>query len=258
MLTIRDLSIGFRRYLGLFRQDEVTRLSDITLNLAPGEVLAVIGSSGSGKSLLAHAVLGLLPPNAILRGAMTFHGQSLVGAYPAGLRGRRIALIPQQVSHLDPLARVERQIAWAARRAGGRAQAAGQLATLGLAPGTGRMFPNQLSGGMARRVLMATATGGTPDLLIADEPTSGLDPECRDRVLRLLRDRATAGAAVLLITHDLHAALPFADRVAILDEGRLCGVEAARDFQGDGAALTAAHARLLWQALPENGFRVDA
>ena len=161
MLTIRDLSIGFRRYLGLFRQDEVTRLSDITLNLAPGEVLAVIGSSGSGKSLLAHAVLGLLPPNAILRGAMTFRGQSLIGAYPAGLRGRRIALMPQQVSHLDPLARVERQIAWAARRAGGRAQAAGQLATLGLAPGTGRMFPNQLSGGMARRVLMATATGGT-------------------------------------------------------------------------------------------------
>ena len=258
MLTIRDLSIGFRRYLGLFRQDEVTRLSDITLNLAPGEVLAVIGSSGSGKSLLAHAVLGLLPPNAILRGSMAFRGQSLIGAYPAGLRGRRIALMPQQVSHLDPLARVERQIAWAARRAGGRAQAAGQLATLGLAPGTGRMFPNQLSGGMARRVLMATATGGTPDLLIADEPTSGLDPECRDRALRLLRDRATAGAAVLLITHDLHAALPFADRVAILDEGRLCGVEAARDFQGDGAALTAAHARLLWWALPENGFRVDA
>ncbi|MFJ1293475.1 ATP-binding cassette domain-containing protein [Paracoccus yeei] len=186
----------------------------------------------------------------------------MIGAYPAGLRGRRIALMPQQVSHLDPLARVERQIAWAARRAGSRAGAGGhaarRLADLGLAAGTGRLFPNQLSGGMARRVLLAAATGGAPDLLVADEPTAGLDPDCRDTVLRLLRERAAAGGAVLLITHDLHATLPFADRVAILDEGRLCGVEAARDFQGDGAALTAAHARLLWRALPENGFRVDA
>ncbi|MFC3167259.1 ATP-binding cassette domain-containing protein [Paracoccus fontiphilus] len=259
MLTVRDLSIGFRRYTGLFRQTQVTRLSGLTLTLDAGEVLAVIGGSGAGKSLLAHAVLGLLPPNAVLRGQIAFRGQPLTGGdYPAALRGRRIALVPQQISHLDPMARAGRQIGWAARRAGAAAAVPDRLAALGLPPGAARLYPGQLSGGMARRVLLAMAQAGAPDLLVADEPTAGLDPQNRRTVLRLLRDHARQGGAVLLITHDLTAALPFADRVAILDNGRMAGLEAARDFRGDGAALASAHARALWRALPENGFLADA
>nr|WP_201742154.1 AAA family ATPase [Mangrovicoccus ximenensis] len=126
------------------------------------------------------------------------------------------------------------------------------------AAGPCRDYPSQLSGGMARRVLLAMAASGAPDLLVADEPTAGLDPENRDTVLRLLRDHAGAGGAVLLITHDLKAALPFADRVAILDEGRMSGLEPAAAFRGDGGFLTSGHARALWRALPENGFRADA
>ncbi|MTH78386.1 ATP-binding cassette domain-containing protein [Paracoccus aestuariivivens] len=258
MLTIRDLSVGFRRYRGLFRHEETSRLSGLNLTLDAGEVLAVIGGSGAGKSLLAHAILGLLPPNAVLRGKLAFRGQALNPVYPPALRGRKIALIPQQVSHLDPLARTGAQMSWAARRSGSAADTTARLAALGLPPQVAQLFPDQLSGGMARRVLLAMAEAGAPDLLIADEPTAGLDPENRDAVLRMLGEHARRGAGILLITHDLKSVLPIADRVAILDEGRMRGIEFPRNFTGRGAELTSSYARDLWRALPENGFLTDA
>lgn len=255
MLSVENLSIGFRCYVGLFWQAEVTRLSNLSFDLAEGEILGVIGGSGAGKSLLAHAILGLLPPNATLRGTMSFRGQPLT-PYPAALRGRRIALMPQQVSHLDPLARLGTQARWAARRAG--ALRPPDLQSLGLGPETSRLYPDQLSGGMARRALFALAETGQPDLLIADEPTAGLDRENRDRLLAMLKVHADRGGAVILVTHDLIPVLPIAHRVVILDDGHMCGVESSRDFHGDGATLTSPHARALWRALPENGFQTDA
>jgi peptide/nickel transport system ATP-binding protein len=258
MLTLENLSLGFRCYSGLFRQISVSRLSGLSLTLAEGELLAVIGSSGAGKSLLAHAILGLLPENALLGGEMAFRGQSLIGAYPAALRGRRIGLMPQEISHLDPLARARRQILWAGRRAHVRADVDGSLARLGLTPAMAEKYPSALSGGMARRVLLAMASVGVPDLLVADEPTAGLDPDNSASVLRWLRAHAAGQRAVLLIGHDLRAVLPYADRVLVLDEGRSQGVEAAADFCHDGGRLRSAHARALWRALPENGFLADA
>lgn len=258
MLRIEDLSVGFLCYEGLLRQREVRRLSGLTLDLQAGEILAVIGASGAGKSLLAHAILGLLPPNAVTGGKITFQGQSLENAVPEGLLGRKMALVPQQITHLDPLARVGSQLAWALRRTKGAASAEELLARYDLSPETPRLYPSQLSGGMARRVLLAIASAGAPDLLIADEPTAGLDPENRDRVLSGLRHHARCGGAVLLITHDLAAALPCCDRVALLCDGEMCGLEAACDFTGTGAALRSPYARALWQALPENGFLTDA
>ncbi|WP_136684287.1 ATP-binding cassette domain-containing protein [Falsirhodobacter xinxiangensis] len=255
MLNVENLGIGFSRYTGLLRQEEMTRLSGVSFDLCEGEVLAVIGGSGAGKSLLAHALLGLLPPNATLRGTMSFRGRSMT-PYPASLRGRRIALMAQQVSHLDPLARLGAQTRWAARRTG--AAKVPDLQTLGLGPETCRLYPGQLSGGMARRALFALAGVGQPDLLIADEPTAGLDPENRDRLLALLQAHAHRGGAVILITHDLMPALPVADRVMILDEGHMCGFESSRDFKGDGMALTSPYAHALWRALPENAFLTDA
>lgn len=258
MLELSDVSIGFRSYSGWFRQQEVTRLSGLDLSISAGEVVAVTGASGAGKSLLAHAILGLLPPNAVLRGGMRFDGHDLTAPYPAHLRGRHIALMPQEIGHLDPLATAGRQIRWAVRRTGGTGSACDRIAALGLPAEVGDLYPNQLSGGMARRVLMAIACAGAPDLLIADEPTTGLDPENRDTVLRKLRTHADAGRSVLLITHDLAAALPHADRVVILDDGRMCAVESAAAFRAEGVTLFSDHARALWQALPENGFRADA
>lgn len=222
MLTIRGLSVSFARYRG-FRRVEDTALSGIDLCLRAGEVVGVVGSSGAGKSLLAHAILGVLPPNAVQRG--TIHAE-------------RAGLVPQRISHLDPLARIGQQVHWA-----------GGIAPKALAP----LYPHQLSGGMARQALLAIATARAPRLLVADEPTAGLDPSRRAEVLAHLRRHADAGGAVLLISHDLIAALPICDRVALLEDGRMRGIEDARAFCGDGAGLSP-HARALWRALPENGF----
>lgn len=258
MLSVRNLSIGFHRYEGLLARGHVTRLSNLSLGLAAGEVLAVAGASGAGKSLLAHAILGLLPPNAFCQGDITFQGQRLEGKTLRDLRGRRIALVPQQITHLDPLAPVGAQLTWARRRTGAGLCANDLLARVGLGVDVARLYPAQLSGGMARRVLLAMAGAGAPDLLIADEPTAGLDPENRDLVLSLLRGHATRGGAVLLITHDLSAALPFSDRVALLRDGQICGFEAAGDFTGAGERLHSPYAKSLWRALPANGFHADA
>lgn len=259
MLAISDLSVSFRRYRSLLRQEEVARLSHITLGLAAGEVLGVIGSSGAGKSLLAHAILGLLPPNAVVRGPMRFEGEHLNAQSLPRLRGRRIALLPQQISHLDPMARVGRQIGWAVGRGGAKKGGVQErLAAVGLSEEVGAVYPHHLSGGMARRVMLAIAAAGNARLMIADEPTAGLDPDNRDAVLARLRGHADGGGAVLLITHDLIPALRIVDRVAILDEGRLVSIAGAGEFRGEGEALTCGHARALWRALPRNGFVVNA
>jgi len=259
MLEIDALSLHFRRYEGLFRHVEVEALGAISLTLAAGEVLAVVGASGSGKSLLAHAILGILPGNAVLRGSLRFEGRTLDAATKAELCGRRIGLVPQSVSYLDPLARNGDQLRWAAIRSGRARRDAARLAqpalkAVGLDPAVARDFPHSLSGGMARRLAMAIATVGEADLVIADEPTNGLDPDNAGRVLATLAGLARRGKGVMLITHDLVGALPYADRVAILDGGRLIDLEPASAFSGRGDGLRSAYARSLWRALPQNDF----
>lgn len=238
-LTIRDLSLGFSMPDGLWRRREAWLLRGLNLQVAAGQITALIGASGAGKSLLAHAILGALPGHARVAGRIEVRG--------------RIGFLPQQSGWLDPTARVGDQIAWAARRAGCPAQAEARLAALDLGPEVAALYAHQLSGGMARRVLMAMALIGRPALLVADEPTAGLDPDCAGRLLASLRAHAGQGGAVLLITHDLTAALPFTDEVAMIAEGRLSPACAARAFAGDGADLPDA-ARRQWLALPQNGF----
>ncbi|WP_290685138.1 AAA family ATPase, partial [Haematobacter sp. UBA3484] len=131
------------------------------------------------------------------------------------------------------------------------------LAGVGLAAGVAPLRPHALSTGMARRVMLAAALAQEAGLIVADEPTAGLDPHHRDVILDRLRAEADRGAGVLLITHDLSAALARADSVAVLEGGALVGVEPARAFAGAGEGLSPA-ARRLWCALPENGFLTDA
>lgn len=257
LLEIDQLSIAFRRYAGLVHQTSTLALAPLSLSLKRGEVLALVGASGAGKSLLAHALFGILPANTVIGGSVRLAGTLLDAEGLAACRGRRMALVPQSISHLDPLARCGRQLRWAARRAGVQTTSesrAALLARFGLDAAAERAFPHQLSGGMARRMLLAMAAIGQADLVVADEPTSGLDQDNALAVLAHLRALAALGRGVLLITHDLALALPFADRVALLREGHLAGLEPARAFAGTGSALTSPYARALWQALPQNGF----
>lgn len=248
LLEIRNLSLCF--------PCGGVPLEDVTLTARPGEMLAIVGASGAGKSLLARAVLHLLPAHARMGGEIRLNGIPLSPATAAGMRGRALALVPQSVTFLDPLATVGQQIRWAARRAGlPRSFPVDQaLARVGLPPEVARLYPGAISAGMARRVLLAAALAGDPGVVLADEPTDGLDPDNLRRVLRRLRALADAGRTVVVITHDLVTALAYADRVAVMRDGRILAEERAAAFSGDGSALLSDWSRRLWNALPQNAF----
>lgn len=258
MLTVRDLSITFTMYTTGLRRREVAPVAGLDLDVKSGEVVAIVGSSGSGKSLLAHAVLGILPSNARADGEMRFRGERLTPERQAALRGKSIALIPQSVAFLDPLMAVGQQVRRAAQLSGqsGGATAAQQsiFRRYRLSSADSGFYPFQISGGMARRVLTAAATVGGAELIIADEPTPGLHPEVVAETLRHLRELAAEGRAVLLITHDIGAALTVANRVAVFYAGATLEMATAADFSEGGQALRHPYTRALWRALPQNEF----
>jgi len=257
VLDVRDLSVVFLQYESGLRRRRLEVISGIDLTVDAGELVAVVGSSGSGKSLLAHAVLGVLPRNAVVSGQILYRGEPLVEARLRCLRGREISLVPQTVASLDPVARVGSQVVRSAELAGAAdpgATARGALRGLGLPESTDRLYPHELSGGMARRVLTATATVGRPRLVLADEPTPGLHPLVVAETLAGLRAMADEGAAVVLITHDLLGALDVADRVAVFYAGTTVEVAPVSRFAGTGAGLRHPYSRALWAALPGHGF----
>ncbi|MDR5876463.1 ATP-binding cassette domain-containing protein [Halomonas sp. CUBES01] len=259
MLEIDDLALQLPYYANWWRRQWAEVLCNVSLEVHPGEVHAVIGASGAGKSLLAHALMGLLPAPYRQTGRLTFQGQPLTAARQRRLRGRELALIPQSLSALDPLVRSQRQVSWAAKRAGHAAARVQHTARQALAhyqldERAQQAFPHQLSGGMARRVLTAMAHVSSAQLIIADEPSVGLDPQQRDRVLNALAALAREGKAVLLISHDLRHALPIARRVTIMRQGRCVETAPAAAFEGDGHTLTTRYAQALWRALPDNHF----
>ncbi|KKG75238.1 peptide ABC transporter ATP-binding protein [Methanosarcina mazei] len=217
-----------------------------------------MGSSGSGKSLLAHAILGILPPNAILNGKIEYNGMQLTQEKKEEIRGKEIALVPQSVTYLDPLMRVSDQVIGCVEE-----EKAGLMKKLqreifqryGLKPDVERMFPHELSGGMTRRVLVSTAVIGSAKLVIADEPTPGLDEKTLNETLYYLKDMANKGCAVIVITHDIEAALKISDKIAVFYAGTVLEVANAADFKNDGENLRHPYTRALWNALPQNKFQ---
>jgi len=258
MLEIRQLSIRFSSYSFGLKKIDVQAIRSLDLWVNKGEVLAVVGQSGAGKSLLAHALLGVLPKNAHVSGQLIFKGRNLTLTDMNRLRGREIALIPQSMTYLNPLLKVGVQIARAAELSGVSPKASRRatmeaLRRYRLAEETASWFPFQLSGGMARRILTATATIGGADLILADEPTNGLDKDTAGETLMHLRGLADTGKAVLLITHDIEAALSIADRVTVFCGGVTVEEALAGDFNGSGR-LRHPYSRALWDALPGRGF----
>ncbi|MDF2724636.1 MAG: oligopeptide/dipeptide transporter, ATPase subunit, partial [Paenibacillus sp.] len=219
LLEVDGLSVSFTQLTRGFRETRLIALQDVGLDVDRSEIVAVIGASGSGKSLLAHAVLGILPGNAAMSGSIRFDGKPLTTSRQEELRGRSISLIPQSVNFLDPLMRVGSQVRHSVKSGDPAAAQRSAFERFRLPAAAAKLYPHQLSGGMARRVLVATATVSGAELLIADEPTPGLDPAIMQEALATLRELADQGAAVLLISHDLDSALRVADRVAVLYAG---------------------------------------
>lgn len=259
MLDVSDLTLSFIRYdTGLIRKD-MQVLNGLDLHVGRGELVAVAGASGSGKSLLAHAVLGTLPGNARVSGSLRFKGAPLTAERQKVLRGREMALIPQSVAFLDPLQRIGAQVRRAAFLSGASKKTAADrqrraFERYRLPASSERLFPFQISGGMARRVLLATATVGNADLLIADEPTPGLHADILRESLRHLRDLADEGRGVLLISHELEGVLEVADKVAVFYAGTVVEEAPAGDFRDGGGRLRHPFTGALWRALPNNGF----
>ena len=247
LLSVEHLSISFIQYDRGTSRRILPAIRDLDLTIDRGQVAAVVGSSGSGKSLLAHGILGILPYNAHMEGSITYDGAPLTPKRAAALRGREIVLVPQSVGYLDPLMKVGPQV--------GRDKKAVRavLNRYGLGPETEGLYPFQLSGGMARRVLISTAVAASPALVIADEPTPGLDARAAGRILGHFRELADAGAGVLLITHDLELALTIADKVAVFYAGETVEEAPAGDFDRL-EDLRHPYTRALWRALPQHGF----
>ncbi len=205
----------------------------IDFDVAKGEKVALVGESGSGKTVSALSLLRLLP-DARVEGEVRFEGQSLLTLPPRALRALRgdaVAYVFQEpMTALDPLYPVGDQIAEVLRLKRALlprqawARAVEWLAQVGIddAPRRARQYPHQLSGGQRQRAMIAMALAGEPRLLIADEPTTALDASLRLQILALLEDlQRRLGLAVLLITHDLNLVRRFADRVVVMERGRV-------------------------------------
>ena len=230
LLSIENLSVGFTTERG-----SVTAVRGVSLSVAAGETLCLVGESGCGKSVTCHAVLRLLPKNGrVSGGRILFEGRDLA-ALPERelerLRGREIAMIFQDpLTALNPVHSIGKQLAevlvlhrglsWRAATAEAK-----RLLDRVRIPDAGRRigeYPHQLSGGMNQRVAIAMAMACRPKLIIADEPTTALDVTIQAQILELIRElQAEEGLALMLVTHDLGVVAEMADRVAVMYLGRV-------------------------------------
>jgi peptide/nickel transport system ATP-binding protein len=230
LLAVEDLRVAFRTEDGL-----VQAVDGVSFDVDAGEVLAIVGESGCGKSVTGMTLMGLTrSPNARFEGSATFDGSDLVSASDAQLRrirGAEIAMVFQDpMTALNPVQRVGKQIAEQIRAHGdvdkdaALERARALLERVGIPRPTERLraFPHELSGGMRQRVMIAMALSCDPRLLIADEPTTALDVTIQAQILEEVRRlRAETGAAVILITHDLGVVADVADRVAVMYAGQI-------------------------------------
>ncbi|GAA0491704.1 dipeptide/oligopeptide/nickel ABC transporter permease/ATP-binding protein [Microbacterium aurantiacum] len=230
LLDVSDLSVAYPVEGGW-----KTVVDAISLRIRPGEVHALIGESGSGKTQTAWSILGLLPQGGtVVSGSIVFEDTQLAGADAAtlaGLRGHRIGYVPQEpLSNLDPSYTVGHQLVEPMRvvlglpRGEAKARALELLRKVGIPDParTFRAYPHEISGGMAQRVLIAGAIACEPSLIIADEPTTALDVTVQAEILELLRHaQRETGAAMLLVTHNFGVVADLADRVSVMRTGTI-------------------------------------
>jgi peptide/nickel transport system ATP-binding protein len=251
LLDVRDLTIQFPQSRGSEQPKAaapVAAVSSLSFSIAAGEVLGLVGESGSGKSITSLAIMGLLPPAAIVTGKITFqngeglptHLTTLPPDQLRQFRGSRIAMIFQEpMTALNPVMRVGDQIAEAVlahhrvSKSEAWRQAVEGMRNVAIPDPEqrARSYPHQLSGGMRQRVMIAMAIVNRPQLLIADEPTTALDVTIQQQILDLLNDlRHKFGLAMLFISHDLAVVSHVADRVAVMYAGNLVELGAKADI----------------------------
>ena len=176
ILEINNLKISFTQYQKGMQQTDLPVIKDLSVTIHAGEMVAVVGSSGSGKSLLAHGILGILPYNAEMGGEIRYCGKPLTEKNIRKLRGKEIVLVPQSTAYLDPLMKVGRQICKGKKDKEKKRRLDTIFEEYSLDKKVQEQYPFELSGGMTRRIMISTALVEKPKLVIADEPTPGLVP----------------------------------------------------------------------------------
>jgi peptide/nickel transport system ATP-binding protein len=233
LLEVKNLRVEFPT-----RRGTLLALDDISFEIAPGEILGIVGESGAGKSLTGSAIIGLLdPPGRIAAGEILLDGQridNLPYEQMRAIRGRQIGAIFQDpLTSLNPLYTVGRQLIETIRthlpvnESDARARAIKLLQETGIPAAEARidMYPHQFSGGMRQRVVIALALAAEPKLIVADEPTTALDVSIQAQIISLLKRLCKEhGAAVMLVTHDMGVIAETCDRVAVMYAGRIAEV----------------------------------
>ncbi|EYC52685.1 methionine ABC transporter ATP-binding protein [Hylemonella gracilis str. Niagara R] len=233
LLQIKNLVVEFPTRRGTLRA-----LDDVSFDIAPGEILGVVGESGAGKSLTGAAIIGLLePPGRVAGGQILLEGRRIDDLPPnemRKIRGRRIGAIFQDpLTSLNPLYSVGRQLIETITthlplsRAEARQRAIQLLSDTGIPAAEQRIdhYPHQFSGGMRQRVVIALALAAEPQLIVADEPTTALDVSIQAQIISLLKTICKQrGAAVMLITHDMGVIAETCDRVAVMYAGRVAEI----------------------------------
>lgn len=240
LLEIKNLSVSFRT-----PQGEVEAVRDVSLSLRAGEVLAIVGESGCGKSVLCRSVMKLLPKNGWIKGGTILANGADITHYTQRdmerLRGRLFSMVFQDpLTALNPTMTVGAQIAEAVRvhqprlpRSEIRRRALELLDLVGVPGGEERYarYPHDFSGGMRQRAVMAIALASGPKILFADEPTTALDVTIQAQILDLLRDiQRKLNTAAVLVTHDLGVVARAADRVAVMYAGKIVETGTAEDI----------------------------
>ncbi len=230
LLDVRHLRVEFPT-----RRGTLVALDDISFDIAPGEILGVVGESGAGKSLTGAAIIGLLdPPGRVAAGEIRFDGRridNLPYEEMRKVRGRSIGAIFQDpLTSLDPLYTIGRQLVETIQThlpmnaVEARRRAVRLLEETGIPAAEERLeqYPHQFSGGMRQRVVIALALAGEPKLIVADEPTTALDVSIQAQIISLLKRLCKEhGAAVMLVTHDMGVIAETCDRVAVMYAGRI-------------------------------------
>ena len=237
-LSVRNLRVEFPT-----RRGTLIAVDDVSFDIAPGEVLGVVGESGAGKSLTGAAIIGLLePPGRIAGGEIILNGRridNLAREDMRHIRGKRIGMVFQDpLTSLNPLYRVGEQIIETIRthlsmnEREARARAIELLTEVGIQGAERRIdsYPHEFSGGMRQRVVLALALCAEPELIIADEPTTALDVSIQAQIIQLLKRLCRErGTAVMLITHDMGVIAETANRVAVMYAGRIAEIGPVRE-----------------------------
>ncbi|MDM3282197.1 MULTISPECIES: ATP-binding cassette domain-containing protein [Citrobacter] len=251
MLSLRQVSLDVARYRWYGAKQWCSLLQDISFDVAPGQMVALVGGSGEGKSLLLQCLLDLLPDNLRFQGAITLEGKTLDNDDIRKCRGNTFTYVPQGVQALNPLLSIEKHLRRASQLSGQQWNA-GKIDRLlqrsRLESQVLDAFPRQLSGGMAKRVLACHASLSQARYILADEITAWLDAPLANQLLEQLRELCEHGAGVLWVTHDLTLAARHADRIVALHQGRVSdNVSREQLLRGE----ISEHLQRQWRALPE-------